>query len=107
MTFHANHIVGVLMTHEQFKCRAAVRAVVLVQGHRKLPPVFGNSNVIIDIVLSGSLYVKVFYIENRVSQKSSNVLPSPKRKSEALRAPARSASLFLFFLLPPQAASLS
>jgi hypothetical protein len=39
---HTDHIIGVLMTNEEFKFGFAVRAIVLVQWHRKLPPVRGK-----------------------------------------------------------------
>jgi len=47
-----------LMADQQFKLGFAVRAVILVQWHRKLPPIDGKRFIIIDIVLRSSNIVK-------------------------------------------------
>ena len=47
-----------LMTDQQFKLGFAVRAVILVQWHRKLPPIGGKRFIIIAIVLRSSNIVK-------------------------------------------------
>jgi hypothetical protein len=39
VTFGTDHVVGVLVTDKQFKFGFAVRAIVLVQWHKKLPPI--------------------------------------------------------------------
>jgi hypothetical protein len=51
VTFHAYDIIGVLMANQQLKLGFAVRAVILVQWHRKLPPIGGKRFINIDIVL--------------------------------------------------------
>src|SRR5213080_4754337 len=58
MAFHAYNIVSMLMAHKQFKFCPAVRAVVLVQRHRNLPPVHGKAIISISIVLSSPPDVK-------------------------------------------------
>ena len=61
MAFHTYDIVGMLVANEQFKFSSAIRAVVLVQGHRRFPPMNGNCFVIIIIVVPGLDYVKMHF----------------------------------------------
>jgi hypothetical protein len=51
VTFHADNIVGVLVTDQHFKFRFAIRAVVLVQWHGTLPPMGAKHFMITGIVL--------------------------------------------------------
>jgi hypothetical protein len=61
MAFHTYDIVGMLVANEQFKFSSAIRAVVLVQGHRRFPPMNGNCFVITNIVVPGLDYVKMHF----------------------------------------------
>ena len=61
MAFHTYDIVGMLVANEQFKFSSAIRAVVLVQGHRRFPPMNGKCFVIIIIVVPGLDYVKMHF----------------------------------------------
>jgi hypothetical protein len=38
VTLHADDVISMLMAREKFKFRVAIRAVILVQWHRMLPP---------------------------------------------------------------------
>ncbi len=61
MAFHTYDIIGMLVANEQFKFSSAIRAVVLVQGHRRFPPMNGNCFVITNIVVPGLDYVKMHF----------------------------------------------
>ncbi len=38
----ANYVIGVLVSHDQFKAGFAILAIIFVQGHRKRPPDSSN-----------------------------------------------------------------
>ena len=78
MAFHTYNIVGVLMANEQFKFSSAIRAVVLVQGHRRFPPMNGKCFVITNIVVPYLDYVKVHFLSLLAGGKVDNpTAPGP------------------------------
>jgi hypothetical protein len=64
-----------LMTDQQFKLGFAVRAVILVQWHRKLPPIGGKRFIIIDIVLRSSNIVKSEILISTHTSRSAEAKP--------------------------------
>jgi hypothetical protein len=75
VAFHTYNIIGMLMTDQQFKLGFAVRAVILVQWHRKLPPIGGKRFIIIDIVLRSSNIVKSEILISTHTSRSAEAKP--------------------------------